>query len=440
MNKHGVVLDMLRDKILFLPGRCNHDSNQISTMDELPFLPTPELRPPTPPTPPPVILKRQSPPPPTYDNETDSDTSSSNKDENSKEPESIDIAEINAAAYYQLAREKGNKLFTLTMNEIYNTPSAPHTPPTTRTPRGPRVPVNKPYPCNSGRKYKRCCGSNCPIQINSTEEVSPEEVKRKLPPEYHDYLDVFDRTKADILPPHRPYDHKLEFNDSSDKTKLPKSRIYPMSGHKLEQVKKYLDEHLKKGFITPSHAPFASPVLFAEKPNGGLRFCVDYRKLNAITKRNRYPIPLIDEVLARIQGCKYLTRLDIIAAFNKLRIHPDSEDFTTFVTSLGAYKYRVLPFGLTNGPATYQQYMNDILFEYLNDFCQVYLDDILIHSKTKKEHIQHVRQILQKLRDAGLQVDILKCEFHVQKTKFLDLLVSIDGLRINPTKIQAVIE
>ena len=115
---------------------------------------------------------------------------------------------------------------------------------------------------------------------------------------------------------------------------------------------------------------------------------MDYRRLNEITKRNRYPIPLIDEVLARVQGCKYLTRLDIIAAFNKLRMHPESEDYTTFVTSLGAYKYRVLPFGLTNGPATYQQYMNDILFEYLDDFCQAYLDDILIHSKSKKEHVK----------------------------------------------------
>ena len=288
-------------------------------------------------------------------------------------------------------------------------------------------------------KYKYCCGSN-PVAINVTEDLDPSQIKQLVPDEYQDYLDVFDRNKADELPPHRSYDHKLEFIDDTDKSKLPRSRIYPMSGHKLKQVKKYLDEHLKKGFIIPSKAPFASPILFAEKPNGGLRFCVDYRKLNAITKRNRYPIPLIDEVLARIQGCKYLTRLDIIAAFNKLRMHPDSEDYTTFITSLGAYKYRVLPFGLTNGPASYQQYMNDILFEYLNVFCQIYLDDILIYSKTKKEHVEHVRMVLQKLREAGLQADILKCEFHVQETKFLGLMVSIDGLRINPVKIQAVLD
>ena len=167
---------------------------------------------------------------------------------------------------------------------------------------------------------------------------------------------------------------------------------------------------------------------------------MNYRKLNTIIKRNRYPIPLIDEVLARIQGCKYLTRLNIIAAFNKLRMHQSSEDFTTFVISLRAYKYKVLPFGLTNDPATYQQYMNDILFEYLNDFCQAYLNNILIYSKSRKEHVSHVRKVLQKLREAGLQVDILKCEFHVQETRFLGLLVSTEGLRMNLAKTDAVID
>jgi hypothetical protein len=165
---------------------------------------------------------------------------------------------------------------------------------------------------------------------------------------------------------------------------------------------------------------------------------VDYRKLNALTKRDRYPIPLINEVLARVQGSKYLTRLDIIAAFNKLRMNPDSEDLTTFITSFGAFKYLVLPFGLTNGPASFQHYINDVLFEYLHDFCQAYLDDILIYSKTLKEHKQHVRAVLQKLRDAGLQVDIHKCEFHVQETVFLGLLVSTEGLKMDPSKVQVI--
>ncbi len=278
------------------------------------------------------------------------------------------------------------------------------------------------------------------VIILEAEVLSPEDIRRRLPPEYHDFADLFDRVKSDELPPHRLYDHKLEFNEADAQAKLPKSRIYPMSGHKLQQVKKYLEDNLRKGYITPSQAPYASPILFAEKPNGGLRFCVDYRKLNALTKRNRYPIPLIDEVLARIQGCKYLTKLDIIAAFNKLRMHPESEDYTTFVTSLGSYKYRVLPFRLTNGPASWQEFINELIFPFLNEFAQAYLDDILIYSKTRKEHVKHVRAVLQKLRKAGLQVDITKCEFHVQETKFLGLLVSTEGLRMDPSKVQVVVD
>ena len=453
MNKHGVVLDMLRDKLLFVPGRCKHNGNVVSDDKDLQFV--------TPPPVPKAILSRNLPlpidpallpkapkkpspapllsPPPSPSRSASPRSFSSGDSSSSSRPrkrgtpaprypkDELDIYEIGAASFHNYARKSECRLFTMTIAEK-DVSAHKYPVPTTKVKRNIRC------LCNSGIKYKHCCGSN-QVAINVTEDLDQSQIKQLVPDEYQDYLDVFDRDKADELPPHRSYDYKLEFIDDTDKSKLPRSRIYPMSGHKLEQVKKYLDEYLKKGFIIPSKVPFASPILFAEKPNGGLRFCVDYRKLNAITKRNRYPIPLIDEVLARIQGCKYLTRLDIIAAFNKLRMHPDSKDYIIFITSLGVYKYRVLPFGLTNGPASYQQYMNDILFEYLNVFCQVYLDDILIYSKTKKEYVQHVRMVLQKLRDAGLQADILKCEFHVQETKFLRLMVSIDGLRINPVKI-----
>ncbi|SLM36779.1 reverse transcriptase domain protein [Lasallia pustulata] len=268
--------------------------------------------------------------------------------------------------------------------------------------------------------------------------LSMEEVLAKVPMPYQDLKDAFDPVKAKQLPPHRSYDHEIEIE--GDRTKLPQSRVYPISNYKLQKLKEYLDENLKKGFISPSHAPYASPVLFAVKPNGSLRVCVDYRKLNAITKRNRYPIPLIEETLAKVTGCKYLTKLDVIAAFNKLRMHPNSEDYTTFITSMGAYKYHVLPFGLTNGPANYQHYMNDVLWDHLNNFCSAYLDDILIYSKTLKEHTQHVRAVLQKLIDAGLQVDIEKCEFHVQETSFLGVLLSTDSLRMDPKKVQVVVD
>ena len=250
----------------------------------------------------------------------------------------------------------------LTSSEIHN--SAPPS-----FVRNSRISVNEPCPCHSKLKYKKCCESYTAVRVNNTKKLTLEDVKKKLSKKYHDFLNVFDRSKTDELSLHRECDHKLKFIDGADKAKLPRSRIYSISGPKLKQIKKYLNEHLKKGFIVPSQASFASLILFAEKSNGGLRFYVDYRRLNQIIKRNRYLISLIDEVLIRIQGYKYMTRLNIIAAFNKLRIHPNSEDFITFITSLETYKYRVLLFGLINGPVNYQQYMNDILFDYLNDFC-----------------------------------------------------------------------
>ena len=276
------------------------------------------------------------------------------------------------------------------------------------------------------------------LELSSVEAsaVNTGELKSQLPSEYHDYLDVFDRAEANKLPPNRPSDHKIELNTDAVP---PQSRAYKMSSFKLAKVKEYLTENLSKGFITPSKAAYSSPVLFALKANGDLRFCVDYRKLNALTKRNRYPLPLTDEVIGKLRGCKHLTRLDIIAAFNKIRMHPDSEDLTTFTTALGQYKYRVLPFGLTNGPSTFQQYINEVLWDFLNDFCQAYLDDILIYSNIRSEHRKHVRLVLNSLRKAGLQVDIKKCEFDVRETVFLGVIVSGDGLRMDSKKVETIV-
>jgi len=157
-------------------------------------------------------------------------------------------------------------------------------------------------------------------------------VKNKLPKEYYNFLDVFDRSEANKLPPYRPSDYKIKL--VGNKSPL-ESRAYKISPFKFTKVKEYLTKNLSKGFITPSKAPYSSPVLFALKSNRDLRFYIDYRKLNALTKRNRYPLPLIDEVIDKIRGYSHLTRLDIISTFNKIRIDPDSKDYTTFTTALG---------------------------------------------------------------------------------------------------------
>jgi len=269
------------------------------------------------------------------------------------------------------------------------------------------------------------------------DEKEPTAVLEKLPPTHHAFADVFDRKTAENLPPHRPYDHKIVLED---KLTMGHGPMYNMSGHHLQLVKEYLEANLDKGFIQASAAPYSSPILFVKKPNGALRFCVDYRKLNAITKKDRYPLPLIDETMAQLQGAKFFTKLDIISAFNNLRMDPDSEELTTFKTRFGAYKYRVLPFGLTNGPASWQRFMNDTFFQFLDDFCSVYLDDILIYSKTYEEHVEHVNKVLARLREAGLQVDIDKSEFHVTETKFLGLIISVDGIKMDPAKIQTIVE
>ena len=211
-----------------------------------------------------------------------------------------------------------------------------------------------------------------------------------------------------------------------------------MSTFKLMKIKKYLKKNFKKKFISLNFAFYVSSILFAAKFNKSLRFCVDYRKLNAIIKRNRYSISFIEETFIKIMNCKYLTKLNIIAAFNKLRMHSNNENLIIFVTFMRVYKYHVLSFDLTNESASYQHYMNNVLFEYFNDFAQAYFDDVLIYNKIRKKHIEHVRKVLKKLIDVGLQMNIEKCEFYVQKISFLNVLLFIEDIRINFLKIQMI--
>jgi hypothetical protein len=179
-------------------------------------------------------------------------------------------------------------------------------------------------------------------------EIDPKLILLK---EFHEYLDVFLKQVADKLPPYRYANHHIMIEKDS---KLGHAPLYNMSREELDLMKKYIKDNLSKGFIKASKAPFASPVLFVRKLGGGLRFCVNYCKLNAITRKDSYPLPLIDETLTQITGAKYLTKIDIRHAFNRIRMQTEEdEDLTTFKTRFGSYKYKVLPFGLTNGPVTF---------------------------------------------------------------------------------------
>ncbi len=203
----------------------------------------------------------------------------------------------------------------------------------------------------------------------------------------------------DQLSLHHFYDHKIELINEE---MFSRSRLYQMFNHKLQKIKKYLIKHLNKEFIFFSFASYISLILFAEKKDESLRFCIDYRKLNALIKWNRYSLSLINKILAHIQESKYLTRLNIIVVFNKLRMHSDSEDLTIFIIFFNLYKYHVMLFELINKSTFYQHYMNDVLFKYLHQFCQIYLDDIIIYSKILKKYKWHVWLILSRLQEADL--------------------------------------
>jgi Reverse transcriptase (RNA-dependent DNA polymerase)/RNase H-like domain found in reverse transcriptase len=291
--------------------------------------------------------------------------------------------------------------------------------------------------CRLSRKHEHEIFAVSLRDIEKALEVKEEtDPATKLPPEYHDLLDVFSRKEANKLPPHRSYDHRIQLE--LEKTP-PYGPLYGMSRNQLEVLRDYLKTNLDKGFIRASSSPAASPVIFVKKPGGGLRFCVDYRGLNALTVKNRYPIPLIQETLDRLSRARVYTKLDIVAAFNRLRIAKGDEWMTAFRTRYGLFEYLVMPFGLANAPSSFQHYVNDVLRPFLDLFATAYIDDILIYSNSLSEHRKHVRQVLEALREAGLQLDIDKCEFHQTEVLYLGLVITTDGIRMDPKKIEAIL-
>ncbi len=262
-------------------------------------------------------------------------------------------------------------------------------------------------------------------------------IKNVLSIEYHEFLNVFDKKAFNILVSHRFYDHKIVLKKN---VILEYTSLYKMFEKELKIVKKYLENNLKKEFIIANRSSFVSSIMFMKKTNESLRFCVDYRKLNQLIKKNRYSLSLIDEILTHLKKTKYFIKLNIRQTFHRIRIaDAESEDLTTFRIRFDAYKYRVLSFDLCNEFVTYQHYMNDVFFDYLDDFVFAYINDILIYSNFKKKHIEHVKKILQRLRDADLQADIDKCEFSVHETKYLDLIVNRNEIRMNSEKIEIIL-
>ncbi len=257
-----------------------------------------------------------------------------------------------------------------------------------------------------------------------------------VPEEYLDLKEVFSKSRAASLPPHRPYDCAIDLVPGMSP---PKGRLYSLSVPEREAMEKYISDSLTAGFIRPSSSPAGAGFFFVAKKDGSLRPCIDYRGLNNITVKNTYPLPLMSSAFERLQGASIFTKLDLRNAYHLVRIREGDEWKTAFNTPRGHFEYLVMPFGLSNSPAVFQALVNDVLRDMVDQFIYVYLDDILIFSSSLQEHVQHVRRVLQRLLENGLFVKAEKCAFHAQSVRFLGFIVSPEGVRMDPDRVKAVV-
>jgi hypothetical protein len=252
-----------------------------------------------------------------------------------------------------------------------------------------------------------------------------------------DYADVFPEKLPKGLPPQRNVDHEIELEPGH----APPSRpTYRLSPPEMDELKKQLEDLTRQGFIRPSISPYGAPILFVRKKDGTMRMCVDYRALNKITIKNKYPLPRIDELLDRLQGAKFFSKLDLMSGYHQVRIAARDIPKTAFRTRYGHFEYLIVPFGLTNAPATFMRLMNDIFRPFLDEFLIVYLDDILIFSKTREEHERHLRNVLETLRRHKLYAKASKCSFFKTSVDFLGHVVSDQGIQTDPAKLSAIVD
>ncbi|KAL0187127.1 hypothetical protein M9458_018797, partial [Cirrhinus mrigala] len=285
--------------------------------------------------------------------------------------------------------------------------------------------------------YHQCIPASSRIPVNTiTCNDSPIEAAG-LPAEYHDLIEAFSKSKATQLPPHRPSDCAIELLPG---TAPPRGRIFPLSQPESEAMKNYIEEELSKGFIRPSTSPAAAGFFFVKKKDGTLRPCIDYRGLNDITVKFRYPLPLVPAALEQLRQAKYFTKLDLRSAYNLIRIREGDKWKTAFSTSSGHYEYCVMPFGLANSPSVFQSFINDVFRDMLDRWVIVYIDDILIYSSSLQEHILHVRAVLQRLIKHQLYAKAEKWEFHQMSISFLGYIISHEGVSMDEAKVRAVTE
>ncbi|GBG88314.1 hypothetical protein CBR_g46881 [Chara braunii] len=241
------------------------------------------------------------------------------------------------------------------------------------------------------------------------------------------YPDLFEEPKGVV---EREVVHTIEIIPGSS---ILKGRIYQMSPAALDELRQQLKELIEKGWIRPSVSPYGSPVLFVPKKGGTSRMCIDYRGLNAITVKKAEPLSRIDDLLDRVQGCRYFSKIDLKFGYHQIAIRLEDQHKTAFQTRYGLYEFVVMPFVLCNAPGTFQHAMNRIFHDYLDKFVIVYLDDILIFSRTVKEHVGHL--VLSLLRQHQFKINREKCEFGHTRILYLGHGISAEELKPDDEKV-----
>jgi hypothetical protein len=276
---------------------------------------------------------------------------------------------------------------------------------------------------------------------NSTEDVGIPDIDvatAHLPkdhPVFHlleKYKDRFEEPKG--LPPERPVGHTIKMVEGHEP---PHKRGYRLTPKEKAECTRQCQELLAKGLIRPSTSPYSSPVIFVKKKDGSLRMCIDYRAVNKLTIKNRYPLPRIDQLLDTLQGAKVFSSLDLHSGYHQLRIHPDDVPKTAFTTPTGHYEWLCTPFGISNAPGMFQAAMNDV-FKGMSHFVAVYMDDIVTFSKDEESHLKHLELVMSRLQEAQLQVKMKKCEFFLRNIKFLGHVVGVDGVAVDKDKIKVI--
>ncbi|KAJ9544945.1 hypothetical protein OSB04_024652 [Centaurea solstitialis] len=248
----------------------------------------------------------------------------------------------------------------------------------------------------------------------------------------------------DVFPedlPGIPPERKVEFRIDLVPGAAPVAKTpYRLAPPEMQELSNQLEELIEKGFIWPSSSPWGAPILFVKKKDGTLRMCIDYRELNKLTVKNRYLLPRIDDLFDQLQGAAWFSKIDLRSGYHQLKVREEDVHKTAFRTRYGHYEFVVMPFGLTNAPAAFMDLMNRVCRPLLDRSVIVFIDDILIYSKTKEDHVEHLREVLEILRKEQLYAKFSKCDFWLQEVQFLGHLVNREGIKVDPAKVEAVMK